>query len=104
VEKYVFKKAVEPLLPREVVYRKKAGMGVPLNQWFRHTALLGYATDLLHSKRATERGLFAPAFVDALLRGDGPESYIGQDRSGELLWMLMSIELWYRVFVDGEGA
>ena len=103
VEKYVFKKAVERSLPRRVVYRKKAGMGVPLNQWFRHTALLGYATDLLLSKRATERGLFVPEFVQELLRGEGPRNFIGQDRSGELLWMLMAIELWFRVFADGEG-
>jgi asparagine synthase (glutamine-hydrolysing) len=104
VEKYVFKKAVEPMLPRDVVYRKKAGMGVPLNQWFRHTSLLGYATDLLESRRARDRGLFSPSFVRGLLQGEGPENNVGQDRSGELLWMLMAIELWFRVFVDGEGA
>ena len=102
VEKYVFKKAMEDVLPRAVVYRKKAGMGVPLNHWFKFTALRDYSHDLLTSKRARARGYFEPKFVDALLAGKGPEHAIGQYRGGELLWMLLAIELWHRVYVDGE--
>jgi len=33
--KYVFKKALEPYLPRDVLYRRKMGFAVPLAQWFR---------------------------------------------------------------------
>ena len=33
--KYVLKKAFEPYLPREVLYRPKMGFGVPLADWFR---------------------------------------------------------------------
>lgn len=103
VEKYVFKKAIESLLPHSVVYRKKAGMGVPLNHWFESTSLRGYTMDILTSKRCTERGYFQPSFAEALLAGKGPPFGFGQDRSGEALWMLLAIELWHRVFVDGEG-
>jgi asparagine synthase (glutamine-hydrolysing) len=103
VEKYVFKKAVESLLPHSVTYRKKVGMGVPLNHWFESTSLRGYAMDILNSKRATERGYFQPSFTEALFSGKGPPFSYGQDRSGEFLWMLLAIELWHRVFVDGEG-
>ena len=102
VEKYVFKKAMEDILPRAVVYRKKAGMGVPLNHWFKFTSLRDYAHDVLTSKRARERGYFDPGFVDAMLAGRGPENSIGQYRGGELLWMLLAVELWHRVYVDGE--
>jgi asparagine synthase (glutamine-hydrolysing) len=35
VSKYIFKKAMEPLLPPEVLYRPKMGFAVPLNRWFR---------------------------------------------------------------------
>ncbi len=102
VEKYVFKKAMEGVLPRAVVYRKKAGMGVPLNHWFKFTALRDYAHDVLQSKRARARGYFQPRFVDALLAGKGPEHALGQYRGGELLWMLLAVELWHRVYCDGE--
>jgi asparagine synthase (glutamine-hydrolysing) len=78
-------------------------MGVPLNHWFRSTSLRGYASDLLLAKSATERGYFQTGFVRDLLEGRGPSYYVGQDRTGELLWMLLAIEIWHRVFVDGEG-
>lgn len=102
VEKYVFKKAMEDSLPRAVVYRKKAGMGVPLNFWFKVTALREYTMDLLTSQRCKDRGYFEPKFVDNLIAGKGGESSVGQNRSGELLWMLLAIELWHRVYIDGE--
>jgi asparagine synthase (glutamine-hydrolysing) len=33
--KYIFKKAMEPVLPHDIVYRSKQGFAVPLNRWFR---------------------------------------------------------------------
>jgi asparagine synthase (glutamine-hydrolysing) len=33
--KYLLKKAMEPYLPREVLYRPKMGFAVPLSSWFR---------------------------------------------------------------------
>ena len=103
VEKYVFKRAVEGLLPRAVVYRKKLGMGVPLNHWFRKTVLRDYAHDLLLSERARARGYFRHDVVQQLLRGQELPGAIGQDRSGEHLWMLLAIEIWHRVYVDAGG-
>lgn len=37
--KYLLKKALEPLLPRNVLYRPKKGFGVPIGSWFRHGML-----------------------------------------------------------------
>jgi asparagine synthase (glutamine-hydrolysing) len=102
VEKFAFKKAIEDLLPHPVVYRKKAGMGVPLNHWFRREPLRGYTRAVLLSPRARERGYFDMGFVERLVAGKSPAHAVGRDRGGELLWMLLAIELWHRVFVDGE--
>ena len=33
--KYILKRALEPLLPREILYRPKQGFSMPLSQWFR---------------------------------------------------------------------
>lgn len=103
VEKFAFKKAIEHLLPHPVVYRKKAGMGVPLNHWFRREPLRGYTREVLLSPRARSRGYFDMKFVERLVAGKSPAHAVGRDRGGELLWMLLAIELWHRVFVDGEG-
>jgi asparagine synthase (glutamine-hydrolysing) len=102
VEKYVFKKAMEGKLPRPVVYRKKVGMGVPLNHWFRVTKLRDYTLDHLNSARARARGYFRPDFIDGLAGGRRADTDIGKDRMGELLWMLLAVELWHRVYVDGD--
>jgi asparagine synthase (glutamine-hydrolysing) len=102
VEKYAFKQAIESLLPYAVVYRKKAGMGVPLNHWFRKTRLREYTRDILGSERARQRGYFRQKFVDSLIDGEGPPDRFGRDRSGEMLWMLLAIELWHRVFLEGD--
>lgn len=42
--KYVFKKAMEPLLPEAIPWRKKMGFAVPLEEWFR-----GHFDELFHA-------------------------------------------------------
>jgi len=37
--KWILKKALEPILPASILYRKKKGFGTPLGQWFRDRAL-----------------------------------------------------------------
>lgn len=39
VTKYLLKKALEPLLPLDIVYRKKKGFGTPVGEWFRSERL-----------------------------------------------------------------
>ncbi|MBM4315330.1 MAG: asparagine synthase (glutamine-hydrolyzing) [Deltaproteobacteria bacterium] len=37
--KYILKKALEPVLPREILYRTKKGFGVPIGRWFQEGSL-----------------------------------------------------------------
>ena len=37
--KYILKKALEPVLPREILYRAKKGFGVPIGRWFQEGSL-----------------------------------------------------------------
>ena len=101
VEKYVLKKAVESMLPEHVVYRRKAGMGVPLNHWFRTGDLREHSMDMLSRERLIDRGYFQPDFVEALFTGSLPHRTFGRNRTGEILWMLLAVEQWHRLFVDG---
>ncbi len=34
--KYILKKALEPMLPNDIIYRKKKGFGVPIGKWLQH--------------------------------------------------------------------
>ena len=64
--KYIFKKAVEPYLPREVIYRPKMGFGVPIDHWFRHE-LRDMVRDTLLSQRAIQRGYFRREYIEEIL-------------------------------------
>jgi asparagine synthase (glutamine-hydrolysing) len=91
VKKYMLKKAVQGLLPPAILSRSKMGFGVPIEKWFRHE-LYEFASDLLLSKRATERGYFRPTAVARLLHehADGTRSWHYQ------LWNLVMLEMWHR--------
>jgi asparagine synthase (glutamine-hydrolysing) len=93
--KLILKKAVEPILPREVIYRPKMGFGVPVDHWFRNE-LKEMARDVLLSRRAMERGYFRRAYV---------ESILDRHQRGEnwqyLIWNLFMLELWHLMFIDG---
>jgi len=96
--KYLFKQAVAPLLPPEVVTRPKQGFAVPLGSWFRGP-WTSFAHDILLSKRSVERGIFNPRYVQRLLE----VNQRGRNLDREL-WTLVSFEQWCRLFLDGQPS
>lgn len=95
IGKYILKRAAEPFVPRENLYRRKMGFGVPIGAWFRGE-LRGLLEDTILSPRATERGLFRPAAVRALVE----EHVSGRADRAHCLWALVMFELWQREFHD----
>jgi len=95
VKKYIFKRAVRGLLPREIIERPKMGFGVPLDHWFRNE-LKEMAHDTLLNPQSLGRGYFRPEAINRLLdehvRGVGKWHY--------QLWTLLVLELWHRTFID----
>jgi asparagine synthase (glutamine-hydrolysing) len=95
--KYIFKKAMEGIVPPEILHRPKRGFAVPLARWFR--GQLGpYLRDLLLSGKSLQRGLFRKSYIERLIEMN--------DRGRPLdlqLWTLITFELWCRRFID-EGA
>jgi asparagine synthase (glutamine-hydrolysing) len=96
VRKYLLKKALEPHLGRDILYRKKAGFNVPKNVWLRGP-LRPMAEDLLSEQRLRRHGLFRPAQVQRLLR-DHVERRA--DNSFQL-WSLLIFQLWHERFIEG---
>ncbi len=93
--KWVLRKAMETLLPSEIIHRPKTGFGVPLRAWLR-TGMRPMMEELLAPAALAERGLFDPAAV-AALRGD---SLAGRRDGSYALLSIMAIELWARRFLD----
>ncbi len=94
--KWILKKAMEGIMPQEIIYRPKTGFGVPLRAWIRGP-LKTLLHDLLSTDSLRKRGLFDPAAVSRLLS----ENELGQADHAYTILSLVCIELWCRGFIDG---
>ncbi len=93
--KYILKKAAEKLLPREIVWRKKAGFGAPIRSWLRGP-LQPMVEDLLSAETLKRRGLFRPAEVKRLIDAN----LSGREDFNLQVFQLLNLELWQRQFID----
>ena len=92
--KGLLKAALEPHLPREVLYRKKMGFAAPIDGWI-DGALRERVEDALLGSRALARGLFRrEAVADLLAR------HRSGQRQGYRIWALLMLELWHRQWID----
>jgi asparagine synthase (glutamine-hydrolysing) len=96
VGKWVFKKAMEPYLPHDVIYRPKSGFGAPLRRWMQNE-LRQLVGDLLGEQSLRRRGLFDPQAVARLVEAN----QTGRIDANYTLLSLLSIEIWCRRFIDG---
>ena len=96
--KWILKKAMEPYLPRDVIYRPKTGFGAPLRRWLggELRELMG---DLLAEESLRRRGLFDPGAVQRLI----VDNESGHQDGAYLLFSLMCVEIWCRQFLDDAG-
>jgi asparagine synthase (glutamine-hydrolysing) len=97
--KYIIKKAMEPYLPRHIVYRRKQGFPTPMGLLFKGP-LKHYVREVLVSEQCFDRGLFQPARIEQLV----DEHTIGAADNHKVLWQLLVLEMWHRLFIDGKPA
>ncbi len=94
--KYIFKRAVEGFVPREILYRQKQGFGVPIGDWI-NSQLKERMTGDLSDRRTLERGYFDSKYIKLLL----DEHARGRRDHSHPLWTLWMLELWHRRYIDG---
>jgi len=88
--KYIFKKAMEPILPREILYRRKQGFAVPLDHWFR-SELRDLAYESLFR---SDEGIFDMKFLKKIWEQHQSGHY---DRSSHL-WSILMFRKWQETF------
>jgi asparagine synthase (glutamine-hydrolysing) len=93
--KYIFKKALEGIVPGEILYREKQGFGVPIAEWINLQLKERIRAELLEKKTLT-RGYFDERYIRLLL----DEHARGRRDHSHALWVLWMLELWHRQFVD----
>jgi asparagine synthase (glutamine-hydrolysing) len=93
--KYIFKRSQEGTLPRDIVWRRKAGFGAPIRAWLARD-LSPLSEELLSDDVVRARGLVDPATVRRL-RTDNAS---GRADNSLQLYALLTLELWCRTFLD----
>jgi asparagine synthase (glutamine-hydrolysing) len=95
--KYIVKKAIEGLVPHEIIYRRKMGFPTPLRHW-----LLDPRADRLFAILRGRDGLLAQyvnaAEIDRLLA----RQKSGQEDATDRIWRLLTLQLWGDLFLTGK--
>jgi asparagine synthase (glutamine-hydrolysing) len=89
-KKWLLRRAVRPLLPRQVVDGRKRGFSIPAARWLRHDAR-ELVIDHLSAAAVRRQGVFEPAVVERLVR----EHLDGRVDHSRPLWGLLMFSLWH---------
>jgi asparagine synthase (glutamine-hydrolysing) len=95
--KRLVKKALAAYLPPEIIHRPKKGFPVPFESWLNNDFSTEIRETLLE-RRTTERGWFDPSGVRRLIE----EHKQGRRNLTRQIWALWTLELWARLFLDGD--
>lgn len=93
--KYLLKKALSDILPKDILCRRKMGFGVPISRWFRNE-LKDFVRETLLDECATRRGFFNRNYVEKLIADHQSSVKLHTYR----IWALLNLELWCRTFID----
>ena len=96
VPKYILKKITQKYFSNDLVWRRKMGFGLPLNDWFRNKNGLGKYLEILQDNTTNGRGIFARNVLNKIIM----EHQLKKQDHGRLLWNVLNLELWYRIFID----
>lgn len=94
--KYILKKAMNGLLPGNILKQRKQGFSIPLNRWFRNE-LSSFASGLLLDKACVSRRYFRPQYMKWML----DQHANGKQRFGAQIYALIIFELWCRLSEKG---
>ncbi len=87
--KYLFKQAMIPYLPADILQRKKKGFNMPVAKWFKGE-LRPLLLDVFTERRVREAGLFNYREIETLLQ----DHFSGRRDNRKPLWTLLMFELW----------
>jgi asparagine synthase (glutamine-hydrolysing) len=98
-KKVLLRRAVAPLLPREIVTGRKRGFSIPAAAWLRGE-LEPFARDVLAPATLRRQGFFEPPTVSRLI-----DRHVGREEDlSRQLWGLLAFTLWYERHVERTPA
>ncbi len=97
--KYILKKVASRYLPDELINRKKQGFSFPIGSWMR-TDLKVFIDNLFQQSRFVELGIFSADEISRIWQ----EHVAGKVDHNYRLWILVNLELWYRLYFENETS
>jgi asparagine synthase (glutamine-hydrolysing) len=94
-KKYLLKKAVSPLLPRQVIRHKKQGFVGPMARWLQ-TDLKKFTVEKLSDGILGKHGWLNSKTVKNIL----DEHYNGRETHDTLIWSLLVFQAWFDRYMD----
>ena len=89
VKKYMLKKALEGVVPNDVLYGPKKGFGVPYQNWLKGP-LLEFMRDRLNSPYIKALNFFSEKRINELIE----EHRSGVQNHGFILWKILNLSIW----------
>jgi asparagine synthase (glutamine-hydrolysing) len=97
-KKYLLKKSMENRLPKEVIWRKKAGFNVPNARWIKGE-LKPFVMDTLSNTAVSQMGILDPAAVEMVLS----DHFSEKAENSHKIWCLLTLALWWQQFINGHN-
>lgn len=99
VGKYLLKKAAEPYMDEDMIYRKKQGFGAPMEAWFKEGDFGQRCLAAFERSRISKDGFLDNAYFTDLLKhqmgsGGGYSFH---------LWAVLNAVLWHESWIEGKN-
>ena len=91
--KIILKKAVESILPNEIIYRKKQGFAAPVNEWMRNQWYDYTYNEIMNSHFVKDR-IFDKNHIEKMFQLHKS----GRKNIGAQLFSLLMLSLWHKKF------
>lgn len=100
VGKYLLRRAVKDLIPREIIKRRKHGYDAPMDNWLKKD-LYSQASSLFED---ASHSLYQTQKLSELLRRfkKSKSSYKGSWFESQKIWSMYMFELWHKIYIEKE--
>jgi asparagine synthase (glutamine-hydrolysing) len=90
--KYILKKSLENILPKNIVHRKKKGFGIPIASWINESKFRSFMLDYLSENEIAKTNLFDYNFIKMLLS----QHFGNLKNNDKQIWNLLVFQIWYK--------
>lgn len=95
--KYILKKAVEGIIPNNIIYRRKQGFAAPVSEWLRREWST-FAEDRILGSTLVQQGTMRRDFIRSMIDSHRQR----KTEAGQNIWNLLNFALWYDYWIEGK--